>query len=122
MLQDMDHMEASCIFHVKVGMFDQLEQSKIWVLTVTTLGIEMLIVQHDMILSICFLYHPGDFLSQTSLDVLSVKEIPVGILQTGDFGCRSPLLIPVNKLPTLNPPPANCGTVGNSCNLQLYTV
>ena len=35
MLQDEDHMEASCVFHVKVGMFVQLEQGKICVLTVT---------------------------------------------------------------------------------------
>jgi len=35
MLQDMDHMEAICIFYIKVGGFDQFEQSKISVLTVT---------------------------------------------------------------------------------------
>jgi len=28
MLQDMDNMEASCIFDVKVGTFDQLEETK----------------------------------------------------------------------------------------------
>jgi len=44
MLQDMDDMEASCIFYVKVGTFDQLEQSKISVLTVTKLGIDMLTI------------------------------------------------------------------------------
>jgi len=37
MLQDMDHMEASCAFYVKVGKFDQFEQSKISILTVTSL-------------------------------------------------------------------------------------
>jgi len=36
MLQDMDHMEASCVFYVEVGTLDRLDQSKIWVLTVTT--------------------------------------------------------------------------------------
>jgi len=35
MLQGMDHMEASCVFYVKVGTLDQLEQSKFCVLTVT---------------------------------------------------------------------------------------
>jgi len=35
MLQDMDHMEASCILYVEVGRFDQFEQSQINVLTVT---------------------------------------------------------------------------------------
>jgi len=47
----MDHMEASCVFYVKVGMFDQLEQSKIYVLTVISLGIVMLTLQHDLIVS-----------------------------------------------------------------------
>jgi len=53
MLQDLDHMEASCVFYVKVGTFDQLLQNKICVLTVTTLGIAMLTVQHDMMISAC---------------------------------------------------------------------
>jgi len=44
MLQDMDHMEASCVFCVKVGRFHQLEQSKISVLSVTSVGIVMLTV------------------------------------------------------------------------------
>jgi len=44
MLQDMDHMEACCVFYGKVGRFDQLEQSKISVLTFTSLGIVMLTV------------------------------------------------------------------------------
>jgi len=52
MLQEMDHMEASCVFCVKVGRFDQFEQSKISVLTVTSLGIVMLIVDYELIVSV----------------------------------------------------------------------
>jgi len=77
MLQGMDHMEASCVFYVKVGTLDQLEQSKICVLTVTQLGIVMLTVQIDSIFSVSFMYDPGDLLRQTSPDVLSVEEYPV---------------------------------------------
>jgi len=44
MLQDVDHMEASCVLYVKVGMFDQLEQGKISVLTVISLRIVMQMV------------------------------------------------------------------------------
>ena len=51
----MDHMDASCIFYAIVGVFEQVEQSKICVLTVTALGIVMLTVQHDIIFSICFM-------------------------------------------------------------------
>ena len=51
MLQDMDHMEARCIFYVKVRRFDQFEQSKISVLTDTSLGIVMLPVHHDLMVS-----------------------------------------------------------------------
>jgi len=52
MLQDMDHMESSCVFYVKVGRFHQVEQSKISVLTVTALGIAMPTVSQDLMVSI----------------------------------------------------------------------
>jgi len=39
MLHDMDHIEASGVFNVKVGRFDQLEPSKISILTIASLGI-----------------------------------------------------------------------------------
>jgi len=74
---NMDHMEASCIFYVKVGTLDQLEQSKFCALTVTKLGIVMLTVQDDSIFSVNFIYDPGDLLRQTSPDLLSVEEYPV---------------------------------------------
>ena len=48
----MDNMEVSCIFYVKVGMFNHLEQSKISPLTVKKSGIEMLTVRYDMIVSV----------------------------------------------------------------------
>ena len=55
MLQDMDPIEASCVFYVEVGMLNGHEQSKICVLTVTTLEIAMLTVHYDMIFSVCFI-------------------------------------------------------------------
>jgi len=51
----MDHMEASRVSYVKVRTFDQLEQSKISVLTVISVGIVTLIVRYDMIVSVCFM-------------------------------------------------------------------
>ena len=62
MLQDMDNMEASCIFYVKVDMFSHLEQCKTSLLTVNNLGIVRLTVQHDLIFSVSFMYYPGDYL------------------------------------------------------------
>ena len=53
MLQDVDHIEASCVVYVKVGTLNRLEESKICVLTVTTLGIAMLTVHQDMMFSVC---------------------------------------------------------------------
>jgi len=53
MLRDMDHIEASCVFYVEVGTLNRLEQSKFCVVTVTTFGIAMLTVHHDMIFSVC---------------------------------------------------------------------
>jgi len=44
MLQDMDHMEASGVFYVKVVRFHQLEQTKISILRVTSLGIVMVTI------------------------------------------------------------------------------
>jgi len=97
MLQDMDRMDANCILYVKVGMFDELEQNKICVLTITALGIAMLTIHHDLILSICVIQHHGYVLGQTSPDVLSVEECPVYILQSRDFCCCLAQFVPVNK-------------------------
>jgi len=122
MLQDMDHMEASCIFYVKVGMFDQLEQSKICVLTVTTLGMIMLTVQHNLIFSLCFMKDPGDFLRQTSPVYLSIEEFPSDMIQQWDLCCHSCLCIPVKKESTMDRHSANSRTVSNTCNRQRYAV
>ena len=51
----MDHMEASLVFYVKVRTFDQLEQSKIWVLTVSSFGIVMQTLQHDLMVGVYFM-------------------------------------------------------------------
>jgi len=45
----MDNMEARCVFYVKVGTFNHLEQSKLRGVTVNKLGIVRLTVQHDLI-------------------------------------------------------------------------
>jgi len=42
----MDHIEASCVVYVEVGTLHRLEQSKIYFLSVTELGIAMLTIQH----------------------------------------------------------------------------
>jgi len=51
----MDHTEASCVFYVKVGRYDQFEQSKIGVLTVTSLGTVMLTVHYYLMVSMCLM-------------------------------------------------------------------
>jgi len=55
MLQDVNHMEANCLFYVKVDTFDRLEHSKICILTITSKGIVMLTVYHDYMVSIWFM-------------------------------------------------------------------
>jgi hypothetical protein len=55
MLQVMDNMEVSCVFHVKVSTFTHLEQSQIAPLTVNKSGIMRLNVQHDIIVSVSFI-------------------------------------------------------------------
>jgi len=77
MLQDMDNMEASCVFYVKVSTFTYLEQSKTSLLTVNKTGIVRLTVQHDLIVSVSFMYYPRDSLRQTSADVFTLKQWPI---------------------------------------------
>ena len=55
MLQDMGHKEASRVFYVKVRTFDQLEQSKICILTVISVGKVTIIVRYDRKVSVCFM-------------------------------------------------------------------
>jgi len=59
MVQDMYNMEADCIFYVDVGTFDQLEQNKICILTITQMGILILTVQHDLIFIVSSFNIPG---------------------------------------------------------------
>jgi len=81
MLQGMDSMDTSCIFYGKIGMFNHLEQSKFWLLTVSKAGLVKQIIQHDLIVSVSFMYYPGDFSRQTFTVILSVEECPIDIRQ-----------------------------------------
>jgi hypothetical protein len=120
MLQVMDNMEATCVFYVKVSMFTHLEQSKISLLTVNVSGIVTLTEQHDMIVSVIFTEYGGDYLRQTSADVLSLKLHDIHIEQLRDSSGRTPQSIPGNKPTTSDRLIANCGAVGIPCNLQPY--
>jgi hypothetical protein len=79
MLQVMDNMEASCVFYVKVGTFTHLEESKICLLTVNKSGIVTLTVRYNITVSVIFMSYPGDYLRQTSADVLSLELHPINI-------------------------------------------
>jgi len=94
MLQDMDNTEASGIIYIKVGRFDQLEPSKVCILTVSIIRIVSLIVQHDMIFGPGLYNIPGisgDTHCQTSfcskndlfitdtLQILAVKNVHLSL-------------------------------------------
>jgi len=66
--------------------------------------------------------YAGNYLRQTSADVLARELHPVNIQQIGDFGGRTPQLILVIKQTTSDRLIANCGAVGHPCNLQPYPV
>jgi len=70
-------MEARCVFYIKVGILDQLEESKFCGLTVSILEIVMLTIQVASISGESFMYNPVDVLRQTSPDVHSVEEYPI---------------------------------------------
>jgi len=79
MLQDMDNMEVSCPFCVKVDMLNQFEHSQIWLVTVNKAGIVRLTLPHALIVSVSFMYYPGDLLRQKSAEVISLVECPMNI-------------------------------------------
>ena len=79
MLLAMDHREASCIVYVTVGMFHQLEQSTICILSVTRLGIEILTLPHNMMCCVWLMSVPRGGLRQTSADIISVDECPAHV-------------------------------------------
>jgi len=85
-----------CVFHVMVGMLTHLEQSKTSLLTVNTPGIVRVTVCHDLIVSISFMYHPGDYLRHTSADILSPEQCLMYSWQSCDVSCHTPQFIPIN--------------------------
>jgi len=122
MLQDIDNMAASYVFYVKVNMCTHQVQSKTARLTFNKSGIFRLTVQHDLNVSVSFMYYPGDSLRQTSADVLSLEQCPIDSWQSCDLSCRTTHFIPVDKQTTTNRRIAHLRAVQNPCNLQLYVV
>jgi hypothetical protein len=55
MFQEMEHLDASCVFYGKVGRFDQFKQSKLSGLTITSLGMVMLTVHYDLMVRVGFM-------------------------------------------------------------------
>ena len=120
MLQDLDSLEASCVFYVKVGKLNHLEHSQIWLVTLNKAAIVRLTIQHDMIVSVSVMYYPRDFLKQTSADIHFLEESPIYMKQLCAFGSRTPQCLPDNKLTTSDWGIVSRGTVGNPCKLQPY--
>jgi len=117
MLQDMDNVEARCVFYVKVSTFTHLEQRKTSLLTVNKSGIVRLTVQHDLIVGISFMYYRRDSSRQTSAHVLFFEHCPIYSWQSSDFSCRTPQCMPVNTQTTTDQHIAHHGAVGNPCNV-----
>jgi hypothetical protein len=77
MLHDIDNMEATCVFCIKVSTFTHVDQSETTLLTVSESGMVRLNVQHDLIVSVSFIYYPGNYFRQTSADILSLEQYPI---------------------------------------------
>lgn len=101
MLEDMDCTGACHVFYVMVGTLDQLDQSKISILTVTLLGIAILTVQHDLIFSMCFMKDLIEGMEHILTDVCSVELCTAYIYEISEFGCHPLLFIPQNE-PTIS--------------------
>jgi hypothetical protein len=74
MLQDMDNMEGSFVFYVKVGTFTHPEQSENTFMTVNETGMVSLTVRHDSISSVRLMLYSRHSLRQISTDVLSLVQ------------------------------------------------
>jgi len=120
MLQDMDNIKPTCVFYVKVSTFTHLEQCKTTIVTVNQWGVVTLNVRHELILSVSFMYYPGDDLRQTEAHVLSLEQCAIDRQQSSDFCCHTVKFIPVNKQTTLDQHIAHLGDVWNLGNLPLY--
>jgi hypothetical protein len=46
---------ASYVIYTKVGMFNQVEQNKLCIVTVSTVGIAILTILYDFIVSVSFM-------------------------------------------------------------------
>jgi len=120
MLQIMGHIDTSWICCVKVCTFDQIEQSKICILTFISFWMLTPTVRHNSMVRGCFSDDPEEALRQQLPDDLSIEQFPCYIYQTWDISCRSLQCIPASKQATSKQPAANCGTFVITCNLQLY--
>jgi len=120
MLQSMDNMEICCVVYVKVGTFTHLEQSKISLLTVIKTGIVRLTIQHHLIVRVSFMHYPGDYLRQTSADVLSLQQCLIYSWRSCDFGCCTRQCLAVDTQTSSDRLIAHIRVVGNPCNLQLF--
>jgi len=76
----------------------------------------MLTVHYDSMVSMWFMYNPGDIWRQTSPDVLSVEECSLYIYQSWDIGCLSWQCIPVNTQTISDQLTTHHGTVGMPCS------
>jgi len=89
MLQEMNHIEASCIVYVNDGTLNRLEHSKFCILMVSTSRLAMVTVHHHITCRACVLLDPRQFLRHALADVLSIKEGTVFICQRRTFSGRS---------------------------------
>jgi len=115
-LQDMDYLESSCVIYIQVRRYDQFEQDKVSILTVTSLRIVKLTLHYDLMASMWFMKDPGDVLRQTSPDVFSIEECPFCVYQIWDIICRSSRCIHVNKQTTSDRLTANGRAIGIPCS------
>lgn len=71
--------------------------------------------------SICFRWHPVNWVKQTSPDVLPVEELPVCTSQTWGFGCPSHLYSPDTNHTTSDQHTEYHTTICNPADMQLFS-
>jgi hypothetical protein len=75
MLPDMHNIQGICIYYVEVGWFEQYEHCKISMLTITSLGLVVIVtIHHRSVVTVWIMQDSRDALRQSLADIISVEK------------------------------------------------
>jgi hypothetical protein len=120
-LHDIDHMEATWLFYVKVRGFNQLEEITISSSAVISFRIANLTTHYDLVVLVYFVKYHRNVFSPPLPDIVLLKN-SLFISMNHEISAVSYFNVsqPTNPQTTLVSLHANHSTVGNTSKCQLY--